>query len=207
MVIIFTSQLTHKRMEDFFQNYSSGIKLDAEIAKEIRINSQLITVKPGQLILSEWQKQENMFFLVEGVVRRYSIMDDKEFTNWFFSKGDFAISENSMLLGTNSEDYLETTCPSILIQIEKSKYLRLQEQSLQFKEIQVKLYQSYLKRRREHQYSMSSLSALDRYREFLKMNSYSYKRIKMQHLASFLGITEQSLSRIRATIKKQDRLL
>lgn len=188
-------------MDEFIKLIKPSSDLDFKLINDIRSISTLVNVASSRLLLSAPQIQDRIFFIREGVIRRYSIVDGEEYTNWFFSKGDFAISEDSFFIDQPSEEYLETTGPSLLIEIKKKDYTRLLSQSPEFKYLINLLYKNYISGRREHQMVITN-PKINSYDWFVKNHQYTLNNIQLQHLARFLGVTREYLSKLRSPSKK-----
>ncbi|SEJ26082.1 cAMP-binding domain of CRP or a regulatory subunit of cAMP-dependent protein kinases [Dyadobacter koreensis] len=182
-------------MDEFIKLLKPSI--DLKNINDIRSVSTLINVASPRILLSTLQIQDRIYFIREGVIRRYSIVDGEENTNWFFSKGDFAISEDSFFLDEASEEYLETTGPSLLIEIKKADYLNLINNSPEFKQLVNRLYKKYISGKREYQRVITN-PRINSYDWFATNHKYALNHIKLHHLARFLGITKEYLSKLRS---------
>lgn len=182
-------------MEEFIRLISPSIDLD--IKPEILSVSTLVNVNAPRILLSAPQVQDRIYFIREGVVRRYSIVNGEENTNWFFSKGDFVISEDSFFIDRASEEYLETTGSSVLVEIKKVDYIDLLKGSRDFKKVIDHLYKKYISEKREYQRVITN-PRINSYEWFALNHRYTLTHVKLHHLACFLGITKEYLSKLRA---------
>ena len=184
-------------MHFFLEFLQSHIQLKSNLQEFIREVSHIQYYKTGTLILSPGEIQENIYFIQEGVIRVYSNMDEYEWTSWFFSKGEFAISPDSFLFGNKSVEYFETCCSTVIISISKKDYYSLLEKHAEFKMIVDYLIQYISKQSKDRIFNLSHMSASERYKEFVSQHKYISDRVQGQHLASFLGTNAESISRFR----------
>ncbi len=106
-------------MNDFIKTFVPMLHLQSPVIIDILDNSERVQEPEPTILLSASQIQETIYFITEGVIRRYSIEDDQEKTNWFFSQGDIAVSEDSFYIDAQSDEFLETTFDTQLLAIKK----------------------------------------------------------------------------------------
>jgi CRP-like cAMP-binding protein len=149
------------------------------------------------ILLKEGQISERMFYIEKGCVRLSFNKDGKDLTFQFFFEGEGVSSAESFRNNDPSLFSIETIEPSILhtlnkrdyaIMIESSPRIRqeLEEQTFQRLMYYQKLFLSRIKNSPE-----------ERYKELLEQSPHILQRVPQHYIASFLGITSVSLSRIR----------
>ena len=184
-------------MQFFLEFLQSHIRLKSNLQEYIKEISHIQYYKAGTPILSPGEIQQNIYFIQEGVIRAYSAIDEFEWTSWFFSKGEFAVSPDSFIFGNRSIKYLETCCPTALIAIPGKDYYTLLEKHTELKMIVDYLTQYLFKQGKDRIFNLSHMSASERYKEFVSQHKYITDRVQGQHLASFLGTNAESISRFR----------
>ncbi|MEO6686557.1 MAG: Crp/Fnr family transcriptional regulator [Dyadobacter sp.] len=174
------------------QNFASPLACKAILQK--------ITVKKlaeSETILSPGQFQQHLYFIKEGVVRCYYQSLEMEWTNWFAAEGNPIFSTESFLSGNPSPEYIQTCTPVILYQIARNDYQQLMEEFPELYELAFHLLQNYLRISEKRLHGSHMQTAYKRYEDFIKTHRHITNRVKMQHIASYLGITPTHLSRIR----------
>lgn len=184
-------------MQYFLEFLQSHIRLKSNLQEFIREVSHSQYYKTATPILSQGEIQEKIYFIQEGVIRAYSVLDEYEWTSWFFSKGEFALSPDSFIFSNPSIEYLETCCPTAVISISRKDYYTLLDKHAELKIIEDYLIQYLLRQSKDRIFSLSHLSASERYKEFVSEHKYITDRVQGQHLASFLGTNAESISRFR----------
>ena len=162
---------------------------------------QEVTFPKGHILLRADKIETDVYFIKKGIVRAYSIHDGNEVTFWFGHEGDTALSMRSYV--QNKEGYEDIEV------LEESEFYMLKAQCLQelFKEdLHIanwgrKFAENELVKTEERLISRQFKSATERYNDLLKDTPHLLQRVQLGHIASYLGITQVSLSRIRATIK------
>lgn len=175
------------------------LKLRATVVSifdELGDNITVIEAKKNTRLLSFGQNQDSIYYVKEGVVRSYSFVDDREWTNWFFGKDDFALSIESFVMGGASLDNLETCSKTVLIGIKKTDFNSLYENSPAIRQELNNLTRIFFLLGRERLRTLCLDGSFDRYKKFRETHSYINERINRNHLASYLGMTNECLSRI-----------
>lgn len=190
-------------MQFFLEFLQSHFRLTSNLQEFISEVSHSRHYKSGATILSPGEIQENIYFIQEGVIRAYSVMDEYEWTNWFFSKGEFAVLPDSFIFDNKSIEYLETCCPTVLISISKKDYYCLLEKHAELKMIVDYLTQNIIRQGKDRIYNLSHMSASERYKEFVSHHKYVTDRVQGQQLASYLGTNAESISRFRKKNAKE----
>jgi CRP-like cAMP-binding protein len=157
--------------------------------------------RKGDMVLREGDVENYLSFIARGSVRHY-VYDNKydEISVAFCSENGFCSSYNSFIRQT----------PSVLsIQaLEDVELLRMSHQNLQ------ELYtcshtgerlgrinaELYLCHKEEREIMLLTMSAQERYMHLLENNPKLLDLVKLEHIATYLGITPQSLSRIRRAV-------
>jgi CRP-like cAMP-binding protein len=175
------------------------------IPNEKVVNNVIVKeVSAGTILLSEGDIATKLFIVIKGCLRTYFIKDSGiEITSQFFIEGQMVASFESAITETQSRQNIEAIEDSMLgiIQI---KYLNeMIRGSSPAKDYLIKFLMSRLKDYMNQQASFILDNPEKRYIKLLHDNPELVSRLPQQYIASFLGITPVSLSRIRTRIKKQ----
>lgn len=119
---------------------------------------------------------------------------DLGFENHFFA--DYM----SLLLGQPTPLETMTLEASILLRLSREDYLKLGETPVGMVLTRAAGERSYIAKQQQ-QIDLLTKTAEDRYREMLQMHPEIIRRVAQKHLASYLGITPQSISRIRRSLR------
>jgi CRP-like cAMP-binding protein len=152
---------------------------------------------PKTLLLTEGQTSEKMFYIEKGCIRLSFNKDGKDITFQFFFEGEGVSSAESFRNDEPSLFSIETIEPCVLHTLTKRDYLTMVESSPLIKqELEEQTFQRLL------YYQKLFLSRIknspeERYKELLEQSPHILQRVPQHYIASFLGITSVSLSRIR----------
>ena len=149
------------------------------------------------ILLQEGQVARTMFFIEKGCLRTWVNNDGKEITTQFFFEGDKVSSIESFRSAQPSLYSIESLEPCILQTIsQKDFHDALEDLPELKKEMQEHLFRRLLKSQKTF-YSFLKNSPQQRYQELLEEYPHIIQRIPQHYIASYLGITSVSLSRIR----------
>ena len=156
-----------------------------------RIAAKTIILRPGRL-------NRKVYFIEKGITRSYTILDGKETTSWFSKEGEFTCSSLSMYRDQPGFEYVETLEETLAYTTSSLSLVKLFESDLELANWwRVYMQESFLYLQDIH-LARLKLQAKDRYDMMLKRFPDICLRVNLGYVASFLGITLPSLSRIRA---------
>jgi len=171
----------------------------------IRKYSKYLTetkVKAKTVLLREGETAKKIFLVKEGCLRQWLNHEGREITFQFFFENEMVASIESFRSNKPSALNIEALEPSILFILSKKDFESLLIEAPELKDIMMEMAF-----RRFAHYSRLYLSFLknnpvERYKELLRNESRIIQRIPQHYIASYLGITPVSLSRIRNKISK-----
>lgn len=182
---------------------SKGTLKDSEIEEIIKI-SNYVEFKKNDMILSMWEEQKDVYLIFSGIVRSYYLdKDGDDVTKYFMKENDFCVGE-SLLSNSKSMQGFEALedIKALKFNADELKKIILKSQDL------TKCYIEYLEKnliyKMERESGFQIMSATERYINFQKEYKEIEKRVNQSAIASYLGITPESLSRIRRTFKEEN---
>ncbi|MNV17082.1 DNA-binding transcriptional dual regulator Crp [compost metagenome] len=164
-----------------------------------------ITVPARTQLVQEGSIARKMYIIEKGALRIWLNKDGSEITSQFFFEGKLVASLESFLSLQPSSFCLETLEECKLYVLDKITFDELMKNDSDFRE----WFQEYILDRFLY-YSKHVLSFLrdkpeERYIHLLKTNPGLLKRVPQQDLATYIGITPVSLSRIRNRVAKMKK--
>lgn len=149
------------------------------------------------VLLKEGEKSQQVYFIEKGCLRMWFNNNGNDITSQFFFEGSAIASTESLLTGNPSDFTMETIEPCTLYMLHKDRFLQLLETDAAFKS----WFDGFILNRFFY-YSKHLLSYLkskpqERYNDLLKNHPEIFLRVPQHYIASYLGITAVSLSRIR----------
>lgn len=168
-----------------------------------KIVGQLSEVSyPKGYHLIESNKIENdIYFIKKGIARAFCYANDNEVTFWFGREGSVVLSFNSYIFGKTGYETIELLENAELYHIKASELKAMYGQDIDIANWGRKLSEYELVKTEERLISRQFKSALERYEELIKGDPELLNRVSLGHIASYLGVTQVTLSRIRAEIR------
>lgn len=147
--------------------------------------------------------QENRFckyayFIEKGMTRSFWLVDGEEITTSFSCEGGIVFSMDELYYNKVSEEFVETLEEVEAYRIALTDLVRLFETNLEFCNWGRIIHQNEYRRLHRSHKERLTLPAKERYEEFQKQFPYVCQRTNLGFIASYLGITLSTLSRIRA---------
>ncbi len=154
-------------------------------------------VSAKTMLLQEGQISKTMFFIEKGCLRTWINNDGKEITTQFFFEGDSVSSIESFRTNQPSLYSIESLEPCVLQTISQKDFQSIIENSPELKkELEEHLFRR-LFQSQQLLYSFLKNNPQKRYEELIKRHPHIVQRVPQHYIASYLGITSVSLSRIR----------
>src|SRR5579859_851978 len=173
---------------------------DSEIAKAIKI-FQPASLPKGAFLLRAGDIPRTLGFVVSGVIRLFFITPDgDEITRSFRTENSFVSSYSALLLGEPSRLFLQALEPTSLLVTPYSAYQALTTGHLIWQIVDRKFAQQLFIRQEQRECELLLDDAATRYKKFLVDYPGLEARVKQHHIASYLGITPVTLSRIRSQL-------
>ena len=185
-------------MKNLLQNIISKTPISSDLQKEIENNFILEKTKPKQLLLKEHQYARKLFFLEEGTARTFYYHDEKEVTSWFYREGQFLTSWYSFYSQQQSFEHIQILEKSIVYSIDYFSYQKLIKSFPSFERFARLLAEEQTMGIDLFSKGYMFMSAKERYNLLLTTFPDIELRVKLGQIASFLGISQETLSRIRS---------
>ena len=167
------------------------------IAKFLQKNTYPKSIKKGKLLLKAGEVCTNMYFVRKGVLRGFAKDSERDITTWISADGELvsAISSFILQIPTNENIHAIEDCELIAL-----SYTDLEKLYIKFPSFNItvrKLTEIYYMHAEHRAYIARLKNADQKYQLFLKQYGHLANRVPVKYIASFLGITLETLSRLR----------
>ncbi len=180
---------------DYFKNYTSISSEIENYLNEIIIEKKLAK---GEVILSDNSMKKEHIFVTNGCLRSfYKTEDGKEYTIQFAIKNWWISDYITLYTNDKSVVSIESLTASTVLIIDKTKVEDFYKKYPQFETFQRKNFEKRMATLQKRILNLLALSASEKYNQFINDYAEFEKIIPNYQIASYLGITPQSLSRVR----------
>tara|TARA_B110000483_G_scaffold68172_2_gene85147 strand:- start:1082 stop:1657 length:576 start_codon:yes stop_codon:yes gene_type:complete len=191
-------------LEDLINKIKLQIELSSKAEDYLLSIATEKNIQKGTTLIREGQVVNKIYFVKSGCLRSFCTdKEGKEHTllfaikNWWIS--DYiAIHDNTFATLT-----VESLTDATVIEFNAKKLDEIHSLFPEFEPLQRQNLERHVVSLQKRILNQLQLSALERYEFFLKQYSDIEKHTRNYHIASFLGITQQSLSRLRVEISKK----
>jgi CRP-like cAMP-binding protein len=167
---------------------------------EIENISAIITIKKNELLQQVRHTCKTIYFLKSGIARIFYYKDGIDITESFAFENNIIARVESLFTGNPSQKAIQILEDAEIISINATKLFKLYDTNPNIERLIRLIFEKAYVETVNRIESIQFHSADERYKHLLKETNYLQK-IPLKHIASYLGITQVSLSRIRATSK------
>ena len=194
--------MVHKtELDSFLVFLKKTHPLSQESLEAILTICSLIPVRKNQNLQEIGQRCGTIYFVKEGVARIYYLKDENEVTEYFAFENDLIVRAESLFTGKPSMKAIQALEETVFIGIPAEQLFSLFDQFPEIERLFRKVIEQAYVNTVNRMESIQFHSAEERYNQLLNERPDLVRRISLKHIASYLGITQVSLSRIRAAIR------
>lgn len=180
---------------DQLKKYITSITALSEDSWQLLLNcTTIIEAARNTDLLREGAICDAVYFIAEGYCRTFFIQDGKEINTGFYFENDFVTNIKT----SRSEYYIRTGEKSKIYSINKAALLEAYGQSHQLESFGRKVLELISLKQEEHGNSFKLFSPSQQYHYLEQQHPHLLQRVSLTQLASYLGISRETLSRIRA---------
>lgn len=186
--------------QQFVSYFSSISPLSKEEAEAIIQSMQTKTYEKGAYLLKEGQVSTNTYFILDGCVREFILTDGEEKTTNFITENQWAISLNNFGPQVPSRHSWICVEDTTIVLGNEQLAQELFKKFPRFESISRNIMEAVFAEQKEALSSYYTDSPEQRYLKLLKTRPDLVQRVPQYHLASYIGVKPESLSRIRKRI-------
>lgn len=186
-------------MDAYFLRKLKSFKRDDEAAYyELMDAIELESAKKGDFLVHVGATCTSVAILKKGAVRHFRYdAHGNEFNSWFSFEGDVVCALKSFAEQTPSKEGIEFLEDSEFIIISRKTFDVLTEKHHSVERLYRTTLEEYFIEIEERLYRMQTFSAAEKYAFLIEKNTQLLQRVSQKHIASYLGIKKETLSRIR----------
>lgn len=183
--------------KQIIEHFEQFIKVGDELKFELLKRVSIVSYHKGELIIEANKVSTKSYYLLEGLTRTYFLKDGKEIIEYFSSKNEWANSPRSWRTGKPDIYYVDAIEDTKALCIEVTDMIYLFDNFPEldrYGRLSVTLLLDHLI---ERIMSFRFTNAREKYLHFMQTYPDVHHRIPLGMVASYLGITQETLSRIR----------
>jgi CRP-like cAMP-binding protein len=185
-----------------FRNYlTQVISMDEKSFDIAAEYLQIEKIFKEEYLVREGQICKKIAYINEGLFRIFNSKDGIEINTCFCMENSITTSFNSFVNQIPSIESVQALENSVLVTLSSGNLTKLQNVSAIWQKIRQLLTERECLRLSDRANSISFESALEKYENLLKYQPEIIQRVSIQHIASYIGISRETLSRIRSRIK------
>lgn len=189
---------------DFKTYLSLNANLSEQQYSEIIKDLQIKNIKKGEFLLRSGEICMYVFFVNKGLLRSYTIdKSGKEHIIQFASEGWMITDRSSSFFNESSDLYIDAIEDSEVYFLDESFLQKLSCLSPEFIKNNTQALHNHIRNLQDRVNMLLGATAEERYLKFIKMYPNILARIPQWMVASYLGITPESLSRVRKQLSKK----
>lgn len=185
-------------MQDLINYIKYYVPIPPETENAVAESFKIREYQKDDLLLREGDTCRNLFFILEGTVRTFYFHEGKEVTTWIYPDGFFTTAWSSFLLEKSSFESLQAIQPTKVAFITKHTLDLLYDKHHSIERFGRYLVEEQLTAIDGYSKGYHLLSAKEKYKNLLAFFPDIEQRANLGYIASMLGISQETLSRVRA---------
>ena len=170
-----------------------------EMVRTMRKGSVIVDLEgEGIIETAKYTTISDPYFIEEGMTRSFWLVNGEEITTSFACEGAIVFSMDELYYNKMSEEFVETLEDVVAYKISLTDLLRLFQTNIELANWGRVIHQNEYRRLHRSHKDRLTLSAKERYEAFKLQFPQMCQRIQLGYIASYLGITLSTLSRLRA---------
>ncbi|MGM0479783.1 MAG: Crp/Fnr family transcriptional regulator [Bacteroidota bacterium] len=186
--------MLYERLIDYFSDLT---QLSIEEKNAIIESMEIIACAEGEHLKHANQKREQTFFILSGFVRQYEYVDGEAITTNFYNAGQWIIAPTSFSGKAISTVNLICTEDTAVVVGNEEKAQRLFHRFPRFERIARMIVEHEFSKHEAWMRTYMTATPTERYLQLLEKAPTIFQKVQQYHIASFIGVKPETLSRIR----------
>jgi CRP-like cAMP-binding protein len=187
-------------VEQLLNHIKNYYPLSEEAQVALQDCFEQVILSKNEYLLTEGKISRHLYFLEKGALRGYYNLDGKEITHWFGFEDDFVTSFHSFITQEPAVENIQLLEGSVLWSISKETLTGLFNKFHEIERLVRIAYEKYYIRLEERFVNAQFKTATERYENLLTQTPHILERVPLGIVASYLGISQETLSRIRSRL-------
>lgn len=185
-------------MESLFEHIRQYCRLSNDSLNDLGASLQKVELSKGSLLITAGKICSHVYFLEKGCLRGFYNLDGKEITYWFAFESNFVTSFFSFITRKPCVENIQLIEDCTLWAVSYDDLQRLYDQHPGIERLGRIMHERYYVMLEERFVSNHFKEARERYENLMTNAPHILQRVPLGYIASYLGITQETLSRIRS---------
>lgn len=191
---------------NFIRFFTSNLDVQATEISALLNQCERISVKKNYILLNQGDFCKHSFFVENGLFRQYALKENGKEHILSFAPENWLLSDrDSVYFNQPSRYSIQALEDSFVILIDENFMRQISEIIPGFNEFNNRLLHNHIRHLQDRIGMLLSATAEERYLHFVEMYPEILSRVPQTMVASYLGITPESLSRVRKEIIQKDQ--
>jgi CRP-like cAMP-binding protein len=173
---------------------------ESETAEALNTISYTRHYAKGDYLLKAESICDKSFWVDNGILRKFYLHNNREITTEFYFKDDLAVSFESYTLQKPGREYIQALTDTVVMVTEFNNFQALKAKHPQLQELDFLMTEYYALWLEEKVFELHTQNATQRYEAILKKAPQIIQQVQLTQIASYLNVSLETLSRIRARI-------
>ena len=188
----------YEQLHDYLDNF---VKLDDEAANEIEANFVKRKFPKNSFLAIEGEITKETHFLVKGCCRFFHIKNRRAITHWFSFENTFTTALRSFTTQTPSNEYIQAIEDCTVLSLSYQDLMKMYDKHKQWERLGRLVMEDFSRLMLDRVTALHTLTAKQRYIMILESEPRIIQRIPLNLISSYLGISSETLSRVRSDIR------
>jgi len=195
--------ILHNMIETLIERLNTVSPISVALTEKIRSVARTTIYSAGDFILKEGQVCNRACMVIKGLARSYYVIEGKDITSRLMNEGFVITSWMSYFTQKPGNEFIAAVENTTLVCLEYNHIQQLYTEFPEFNIISRKLteYAFYLSEQRTQM--LRKHTAEEKYKFFLDNHPSLLQRVPLKHIATYLGVNEETLSRVRSKFHKK----
>ncbi|SEB08421.1 cAMP-binding domain of CRP or a regulatory subunit of cAMP-dependent protein kinases [Chitinophaga terrae (ex Kim and Jung 2007)] len=159
-----------------------------------------VVLPKNEFLITEGRVCRHLYFIEQGSVRGFYNLEGKEITHWFGFENDFVTSFHSFITQEPAVENIQLMEGCVLWSISKEALEELLNEYHEAERLIRIAYEKYYIRLEERFVNAQFRTASELYENLLQRSPHIIERVPLGYIASYLGISQETLSRVRSRL-------
>jgi CRP/FNR family transcriptional regulator, anaerobic regulatory protein len=185
-------------LSHFVEQLNQIFALSPNLRKAIEEDTEVKVYEKGALLLKEGECSNHVTAVLSGLLRSYYLKDGYDISSRFTPAGEVVLSVNSFYSRKPGYEFISAMEETTVARINYEQMQYYLQNYLEFNYIVRVFTEKYYAASEEHLFNLRKQSAEEKWNYFLDRYPHLVQTVALKHIASFLGMNTETLSRVRA---------